>query len=146
MKKMIFMAFTVAISFSAFATNPAEPSDKILNSFRQDFPNVHQQLIRDCGNYYLVCFKEDEFTSCKVFYNLNGDILQTLKYYNASNLDPFIRAKVSKEFSGKDIYCITELTSKDDHYYEIKLQDNTSWYVVKYEMGRTILDKKLHKG
>jgi hypothetical protein len=146
MKKITFITLTVIFTLGVFASTPLDPSDKILNSFHQDFPNIQQQLIYNCGDCYMVCFKENEHSSCKAFYNLNGVLLYTIKYYDASKLDPFIRSTINKRYHGKDISGITEVTSPDTHFYEVILQDSKAWYTVKYDAtGIIFLKSKWNK-
>ncbi len=141
MKKIIFISLTILFSLGAVAL-PSGPSDKIIDIFRQDFPNVQQQTIHDYGNYYMVYFKEDQLASCRVFYSTDGVLLGTIKYYDASKLDPFIRCEVKKKYHGKEIKGVTELTFKDVHTYEIVLQNSKGGCKVKYDDGvMTMVEK-----
>ncbi len=147
MKKLIFLCLVAVISAgSIFASPSPDASEKILKLFHHDFPEVQKQTIYDYGDYYIVYFKEDENSSCRVFYNLDGDMLKTVKYYSADKLDPFIRAKVDEKYRGKTIYGITEVESEVEHFYQIILQDSKTWYYIKSDpTGSMTLEEKLIK-
>lgn len=137
MKKIIFISLAFLFSFGDSAL-PSVPTDRIMDKFHQDFPAVHQQIIRDCGDYYVIFFKDMEASSCRVFYTSAGAMLGTIKYYDAAKLDAFIRCKVAQKYHGKEIKGITELTSTDYHYYEIILQDNKGGCRIRYDGNGTM--------
>ena len=147
MKKLIFLCLFAVFSTGIFASSYPDASERILKLFHRDFPNVHQQIFHDYGDSYMVYFKEDENSSCRVYYNLDGTMSETIKYYSAEQLDPFIRAKVDEKYHGKIIFGVTEVISNDEHFYEIVLQDNKAWYTIKSDaIGSMSLEKKLIKG
>jgi hypothetical protein len=142
MKKICFFALTILFTSGAMAL-PASPSDRITNIFHKDFPTVHQEIVQDCGDYFVVYFKEEELSSCRVFYTPKGVMIQTIKYYDVSKLDPFIRCLVNQKYKGQEIKGITETSSADVHNYEIILQGKKGGCKIKYEgMGLMTMVQK----
>lgn len=147
MKKLIFMCL-VAVSFTTgiFASPLPDASEKILKLFHHDFPDVQKQIFHDYGDSYVVYFKKEDNSSCRVYYNLDGTMLKTIKYYSATELDPFIRAKVNAKYKGKTIFGVTEVASNEEHFYQIILQDTKKWYTIKSDAtGSITLVSKLVK-
>ena len=132
MKKISFISLAILFTSGAIAL-PNSPSDRIMDIFHKDFPAVHQQIIGDCGDYFVIYFKDTDVSSWRVFYDAKGKMIGTIKYYDASKLDPFIRRIINEKYHGKEIKGITEINSNDVHNYEIILQDKKGGCKVKYE-------------
>jgi prenyltransferase beta subunit len=147
MKKIIFLGLILACSVATFATTLPDAPDKILKIFHRDFPNVQNQSISLVGDSYMVYFKnEDERTAYRVYYNTNGDILQTIKYYSAENLSPFIRSRVNSKYKDKTITSVTDVTNSSGHFYQIVMEDSKSWiYLDVNEKGSIQVQKRLKK-
>jgi hypothetical protein len=147
MKKIIFLCLVLAYSGGTFATGLPNAPEKILKVFHRDFPNVQNQSISLVGDSYLVYFKnENERTAYRVYYNANGDILQTIKYYSGENLSPFIRSKVNSKYKDKTISSVTDVTNDSGHFYQIVLEDSKSWiYLDVNEKGSMQVQKRLKK-
>lgn len=147
MKKLIFLCLVSIISAtSIFAIPEPGASEKILKLFHNEFPKVEKPVFYDYGNSYMVYFKKDDYSSGRVYYNLDGEMTETIKYYTESELEPFIRAKVNKKYKGKTIFGVTEVVTNNEHFYQIVLQDNKMWYTVKSDAtGSMSIEKKLRK-
>lgn len=147
MKKIIFLCLAALISSTLiFAKATPDAQEKILKLFHHDFPGAQNELFHDYGDSYMVYFKMNENSSGRVFYNLDGTIQQTVRYYSTIDLDPFIRAKVEEKYKGKTIYGVTEVASNDQRFYQIVLQNNKSWYIVDSDAsGNMTLEKKFNK-
>lgn len=142
---MISLCLAVIFTLGVYALPPADISGKVLKSFHRDFPNVHKQEIKNCGNSVIVYF-EDDRSSCRVFYDLNGELKEMIRYYDASKLSPFIRSKVNEKFAGKEISGVTEVVSDNSRFYQINVQDTKVWYQIRCDADGTITtEKKWHK-
>jgi len=147
MKKMISLCLAVTFTLGVYAFPPSDVSGKVLESFHRDFPNVQKQTIQKCGNSVVVYFNQDDHSSCRVFYDLNGVLKEVIKYYDASKLSPFIRSKVNEEYPGKEISSITEVTSANSRFYQINVQGAKVWYQLQYDAdGTMVKEKKWNKG
>ena len=151
MKKIIFLCLTAIFSTGIFATPlPAAPGDataKILKVFHINFPEISNHTIFKTGDIYMVSFKnEKENSSYKLFYDSDGNVLQTLKYYSEEQLSPFIRSKVQRKYHGKNVMNVTELINDNEHFYQLILTDNKSLLVVHCDdNGLLYTEKKFKK-
>lgn len=149
MKKILFLFFASVVSTGIFATLPRtiDSSGKIQKVFHQDFPQVTHFKIYTSGDEYVVYFSDDaNHSSGRVYYDADGNILQTYKYYTGEQLPPFIHAKIKEKYNGKDISNVTEITDTDQHYYSIILSDSKQMFIVNSdEKGNLQLIKKYKK-
>lgn len=147
MKKITFLCLILAYGAGTFATSFPDAPEKILQKFHRDFPNVKNQSISLVGDSYMVYFQnEDQKTAYRVYYNTEGNILQTIKYYSSENLAPFIRSRVNSKFKDKTINSVTDVTNDSGHFYQIVLEDSKSWvYLDVNENGSIQVQKKLKK-
>lgn len=136
MKQIISLCLVVFFSTGIFAT-PSLVSDsslKIQKVFQHDFPEVTFFKVYPLGDNYMVYYKETQNESSgRVYYDAEGNILQTFKYYSGQELAPFIRAKIVKKYSGKNISNVTEVTNNEEHYYQIILKDSTQMFIINYD-------------
>lgn len=147
MKKIIFLSLLILSSAGVFATNLRDEPEKILKIFHRDFPNIKSQMIYHIGESYMVYFKnEEEDVAYRIYYNNDGNLLQTIKYYSAESLAPFIRSKVNAKYKNKIISSVTDITNDSEHFYQIVLEDGKSWIYLKVDdNGSMQVEKKLKK-
>ncbi len=149
MKKIIFLCLATILCTGIFATpvHSKDASEKVMKIFLHDFPEVTNPTIHAVGNYFMIYFKnEDTNSSCRVYYDADGKMLQTIKYYSCADLSPFIRAKINARFKGKDISSVTEVTNSSDHYYQIVLKDSKSIFIVNSNVnGSMYVEKKFRR-
>ncbi|HET7118741.1 MAG TPA: hypothetical protein VFI29_19785 [Hanamia sp.] len=141
MKKIIFLCLAALFSTGVFASPLPDPgtSAKILKIFHHDFPEVSSPKIYTVGDYYMIYFKNEENnSSCRIYYDADGKVLQTIKYYSCAELAPFIRAKINSGFKGKDISSVSEVTNGAEHYYQIILKDSKTMFVVDYDVNGSL--------
>lgn len=133
MKKIISLCLAAFISLGIFAAPPHVPdsSVKIQKIFNHDFPEATFFKVTPSGHYYMVYYKETQnANSGRVYYDADGNILQTFRYYTGDQLAPFIRAKISKTYVGTDIYGVTEVTNSEEHYYQVILKDSKQMFII----------------
>lgn len=146
MKKIIFIcSFFLLSSTLIFAYPAAEVNEKVVKIFKTGFPEVKHASWYTHDNYYEVHFRDEDCTT-KINYDFSGNLLSTLCYYNGTELPAFIRAKLCSKYSGKSIHGVTELTTQDDHSYQIVLEDEKFWYNVESDdTGHLRLKHKFKK-
>lgn len=138
MKKLVFVFLSAILSTGIFAAIPPSPSPgqtaKILKLFHQDFPEIVNAQINSFGNYYMVHFQNEEKKStCNLYYDTEGNVLQTIMYYTGAELAPFLRTKIMTAYEGKTIFSVTEFSNINEHYYQIILEDSKSLFIIKAE-------------
>lgn len=150
MKKILFLSLIAASSMSIYsAPLPANPdiSAKIMKAFHSHFPEVATSSIYQAGDTYIVTFKSaDNNSSGRIYYDSDGNLLQTIRYYDAKELSPFIRAKIEATYKDKTILNVTEVENDSEHFYKVILQDASSMIVVRVKRnGSMHLEKKYKK-
>lgn len=142
MKKM-FLAIAVFASSLAFA-NPTV-DEKTEKSFKQSFPNAEKVTWYEGESYYEVLFTNNQ-VACRMWYDLNGNVTKTERYYKEDGLSPFLLAKLNKKFEGKKVFGVTEVATDSGVTYNIILEDGKRWYQVTADSaGNLHLEKKLLK-
>jgi hypothetical protein len=148
MKKLILLATAVIFSAGIFAaptvTKSIDATAKIRNVFHQNFPEVINPSIVNVGGLYLVYFADEKNNaSCRIFYDADGNVIQTIRNYTAEGLTPYVRAKIDSKYKGKNIFGVTDVTNENEHYYEVMLQDDKSlWIVRANDIGSIYVQKK----
>jgi hypothetical protein len=142
MKKILLAAIVFAASFSAKAD---DPSSKVLDAFNKTFPHVKEVAWTENEHSYEVKFKQNEILA-KVTYDLEGNIVKTLRYYYEQNLPLLVVSKVKSKFAGKKIFGVTEESSDEGTYYHIVLEDEKHWIDITADSyGSIKVDKKFNK-
>ena len=106
MKKLIILCFAALCSAGVFAAPSkvvsTDATAKILKVFHHNFPEVSNQSIYHLDNMYMVYFNnEDDNSSCRIYYDSDGNVIQTVRYYTGEKLCPFIRSKLDSKYKGK---------------------------------------------
>lgn len=150
MKKAIFICLIAASSMSIFATPlHASPdvSAKILRTFHSHFPEVTNSSIYYNGDTYVVTFKSpDNSSSGRMYYDRDGNLLETIRYYSADGLSPYIRSKIASKYEDKSIFMVTDFENESEHYYQVILENANTMLVVHVNSdGSMHLEKKYKK-
>ncbi|MEO7961744.1 MAG: hypothetical protein ABIR19_09360 [Ginsengibacter sp.] len=144
MKKIIgvcLIAMVMATTVSAIPVN-----EKVLKVFATSFPEVKGTTWYNYDTYYAVYFTNPDDSKCRIEYDFHGNILATTRYYSSELLAPFIRARVSEKYPGKNIFGVTEVNNTNGLTYHIVLEDENKWYnVLSDAAGSISLEKKLNK-
>ena len=131
LKKMFFMALCLlAFSAGAFAAKEYTISDKMLQTFKQTFPDAQQVVWSEQGEKYTVNFRQGEVLT-KVEYDKDGNFLSSLRYYSEKNLPVTILCRLQKKYPEKKIFGVTEMATESSVEYYIKLEDETNWMTIR---------------
>lgn len=142
MKKM-FLAIAVFASSLAFA-NPSV-DEKIEKNFKESFPKAEKVTWYENDSFYEVLFTNNQVT-CRMWYDHDGNVTKTERYYKEDGLNPFILAKLNKKFDGKKVFGVTEISSDGGTTYNIVMEDAKRWYQVSADgAGNIRLEKKMLK-
>lgn len=142
MKKILLAAIVFASGFSAMAD---DPNQKVLDAFNKTFPQVKEVAWTENEHSYEVKFKQNEILS-KVTYDMNGNIIKTLRYYYEQNLPLLVLSKVKSKFNDKKIFGVTEESSEEGTYYHIILEDEKHWINITADSyGGIKVNKKFNK-
>ena len=130
-KKTFFTALCLLVfSAGAFATKEYSISDKMLQTFKQTFPDAQQVVWAEQGDKYIVNFRQADILT-KVEYDRDGNFLNSLRYYSEKNLPVTILCRLQKKFPDKTVFGVTEVATDSSVEYYIKLEDATQWITVR---------------
>jgi hypothetical protein len=142
--KKILLAATIVLTFG-FRAMADDPNQKVLDAFHKTFPQVKDVAWTENEHSYEVKFKQNEILS-KVTYDMDGNILKTLRYYYEQNLPLLVLSKVKSKFSNKKIYGVTEESSDEGTFYHIILEDEKHWINITADSyGAIKVDRKFNK-
>jgi hypothetical protein len=130
-RKTFFTALCLlTFSAGAFATKEYGISDKLLQTFKQTFPDAQQVVWAEQGDRYTVNFRQGDILT-KVEYDKDGNFLSSLRYYTERNLPVTILCRLQKRFSDKKVFGVTEWATESSVEYYIKLEDENNWFTVR---------------
>jgi hypothetical protein len=124
MKKVIVYFATCFLVVSSIA---AAPGSKVLQNFNATFPNAKNvKWIDDKAGYFVSFTQNGDFN--KVFYNTAGNFVYALKYCNAAGLPTNIAMELNKKYEDAKIIGVTEVTTKNNVFYDVKLSKADKLY------------------
>ena len=129
-RTLIALVCCLTISAGAFAADGTTISDKMLNSFKQTFPDAEQVKWLESADRYTVNFKENGILT-KIDYDKDGNFVSSLRYYTEKNLPINILCRLQKKYADKKVFGVTEMTTDAAVEYYIKLEDAENWITVK---------------
>jgi len=151
MKKLILLCFVALGSSGIFAApldlTSIDASAKIRKVFHHSFPEVTNPTIINAGDFYLVYFADKATnSSCHIYYDAEGNVIETIRNYTAEGLNPFMRAKIDSKYKGKNVFGVTDVADANEHFYEIILQDAKSlWVIHANDDGSMYVQRKYKK-
>jgi len=144
MKKLIIFTCLFA-ALNVTASTPPEVSEKVLKAFSETFMNATDIVWHEVRNFYEASFKQSEIIS-RAIYDKEGNLVRTTRYYSQENLPINILIKLQKKYAGKSVYGVTELSTEEQVSYQITMQDEKNWYIIKADnWGSLELEQKYKK-
>jgi len=149
MKKVIAILTCALLTAGIYANVPDErvfdPNERVLKSFNETFGNVEDVKWEEYPTYYTVSFVNSGIRS-KVNYDLEGNMLGSIRYYAPQLLPLNIINKIKKENPKKKLFGVTEVTFGSDVVYYVKLEDDKFWTTIKVDNnGNTQVFEKYKK-
>jgi hypothetical protein len=140
-RNLLLTCCLIALSAGVFAngtlSGPASDggmtytiSDKLLQAFKQAFPDAQQVKWAEMEDKYMVNFKQGEILT-KIEYDKEGNFLSSIRYYSEKNLPVNVLVRLQKKYTDKKVFGVTEVTSDNVVEYYIKLEDESNWITVK---------------
>ena len=129
-KSLFAVLFLLSVSAGVFANEGFTINEKLLQTFKQTFPDAQQVKWMEQEDKYTVNFKENGILT-KIDYDKEGNFISSLRYYTEKNLPINILVKLQKRYADKKVFGVTEMTTDAVVDYYIKLEDATNWITVK---------------
>jgi len=145
--KKIFLIASMVIYGIANANSSPTVDGQVLKNFKSAFPLAEKPTWYENNGLYEVVFENNQ-VKCRVWYEQDGKVKKTERYYTEKELPLFIIAKVKERFNDQKIYGVTEVISAaEGMVYHIVLNDDQKWYHIQSDSsGNVKLNKKYTKG
>lgn len=129
MKKVAFLAIAALMSAGVYANTP-NVTEKVLKAFRETFADAENISWYEANDQYSVRFSQSGVRYI-VYYNKNGRITASMRFYEPSLLPMNIMSGLKKYYPGKSLFGVTEITSGENVTYFIKAEDGKYLYTIK---------------
>ncbi len=140
MKKII--VHVIALVLIAASAN-ATPDSKILQKFKETFPNAQNvKWVDDKAGYFVSFSQNGNFN--KVFYNTEGSFVYALKYYGGDALPTNIAMSLNQKYSESKIIGVTEVTTQNSVVYDVKLSKENKLYSLKVTSDGSIAKEEVY--
>ncbi len=143
MKKIVVVALMAFFSSAIFA-NPTGVSERVLKIFKETFANAQEVKWVELDNSYSVSFSQ-EGVQTKVVYDLDGNLMSSLRYYNPQRLPLNVLGKLQKKYKDRTLFGVTEYATDHDVIYYVKMFDAKFWYTIKIDGGSMEQYEKLKR-
>ena len=141
--KKTFLLLALFCSTLLFASPGVD--EKIEKNFKESFPKAEKISWFENESFYEVLFINNQVT-CRLWYDRNGEVTKTERYYKEEGLSPFLLAKLNRRFKGKKVFGVTEINTDGGLTYHIILEDEKKWYFITADaVGTMQLEKKMIK-
>lgn len=142
MKKIIVLLLVIA-SVPAMATDSL--GTKLADKFSAAFPKATNVKWYTEGENTAVYYENEGITS-HIWYDAQGEVVKTRRYYGEKDLAPFLKVKVSQKYPGKTIHGVTEISNREGLFYVVTLEDAKCWIQARFEpTGESTLVQKMKK-
>ena len=142
MKKVLAI---ITCSLLTAAVYAYDPNEKVLKAFNETFTAAEDVKWEEYSTYYTVSFVNAGIRS-KVNYDLDGNMLGSIRYYSPQMLPLNIINKLKKENPKRKLFGVTEVTFGSEVTYYVKMEDAKNWYTVKVDAaGNSQLFEKYKK-
>lgn len=131
MKKIAVVALLAFVGSSLYAA-PPDVSEKVLKIFKETFSNAKDVKWQELPDKYSVCFYQDGIQT-NVQYDLDGNMLSSLRYYSPGRLPMNILSKLKKKYDSRTFFGVTESSTDHDVTYYVKMYDAKNWYTIKVD-------------
>jgi hypothetical protein len=128
-RTLLVAACLLTLSVGTFAEQHLTISDKLLTAFQRTFPDAIQVKWVEQPTGYMVSFKQNDIQT-KVLYDKDGNFVGSFRYYLEKNLPVTVIYRLQKDYAGKSVFGVTEITNENGVQYYIKMQDDKYWYTI----------------
>jgi hypothetical protein len=122
MKELFILCYSLIIGANASPYNEKNINEKLIQSFKESFPDAQEVSWEELSETYVVNFMEDGVRN-NIIYLKDGTFLRSSRYYQEKNLPYYLLINIKKKYADKKIFSITEIATISHIEYYIKLED-----------------------
>jgi len=131
MKKSIIIAVCFALlSAKAISSQVTDVNQKVLHSFQSTFTYARNVQWFSYPDYYYVSFNQGNF-AIRAFYDLRGNLMNTMRYYSAQYLPINITLRLEEDYPNQVIKNVSEVCNGDEAVYFVRVDGVKNWRIVK---------------
>ncbi|MCH5599907.1 hypothetical protein [Niabella ginsengisoli] len=147
MKSLILSAAVIfALTFNAAAAAAEPVNEKVLKTFSLIFKDVNNVSWSNTGKHFEAYFVANDIKT-RALLDVNGNLIQTIRYYKEDGLPSNILYSIKKAHQGKDIWGVTEVSNHNGVNYRIVLKDDKSYtHINANSTGDSEVVKKYKRG
>ncbi|HOZ98087.1 MAG TPA: hypothetical protein PKY86_04645 [Niabella sp.] len=143
---IISAALLLSVAFNASASNVDPANEKVIKTFKLLFKNAENVIWSNTENFYQASFTKADISTRAIF-DSKGKLVQTIRYYKETFLPANVLYSVKKEFSGMDIWGVTEVSNDKGVNYRIVLLDNEHYtHINANDAGETEVVNQYDRG
>jgi|SRR6218665_3285400 len=133
MKKIIL---TLAVAFSSFFVfaNETNVSANVVNAFNSEFTSAQEVKWTSSPDFYKASFVYNE-QHLTAFYSFEGKMIGLTRNISSLDLPKYLQTSLKKEYGGRWITELFELSNEDGTSYYITLEQADSKVILKSENG-----------
>ncbi|MBS1566372.1 MAG: hypothetical protein JST39_18460 [Bacteroidetes bacterium] len=143
MKKIFVLTCALLVAALSFGFSPRTIDEKLLHAFNSSFPRAEKVSWQEEAQVYIVSFVDNGIRS-RVTYRKDRTITSYVRYYFEENLPLNIRLALQKDYPGKKVWGVVEISALPDledpdadknlkTSWYVKLESPTHWMTVKVE-------------
>lgn len=133
MKKILLTLAIALSSFFVFA-NETSVTVNVMNAFNSDFSSAKEVKWTSGANFYKASFVYNE-QHVTAFYSFDGKMIGLVRNISSLDLPMNLQASLKKEYGGRWITDLFELSNEDGTTYYITLEEADSKVILKSENG-----------
>ena len=122
MKELFILCYSLIIGANAIPSTDKNINEKLIQSFKENFPNAQEVSWQELSETYVVNFVEDGVRN-NIVYQKDGTFLRASRYYQEKNLPYYLLINIKKKYADKKIFSVTEISTISHIEYYIKLED-----------------------
>ncbi|GAB3427095.1 hypothetical protein [Niabella aquatica] len=145
MKKLIL---SIVLSASLFFTRACpdynDTNNPAIGTFNTIFKNASHVSWFFHSQYSFASFSVDQ-VHIKAWFDKDGKLTRTIRYYKEETLAPFIKLCISQKYRLWEIFGITELSSKYNLCYSVVLKKDGQIRIINIDQAGTITLAKAYR-
>jgi hypothetical protein len=132
MKLFLIVASLLILGTHSFANPPEKINEKLLQDFKQNFPNAQNMVWNISTKTCLVDFFDD-LVRTSIIYEKDGTFIRSIRYYKEQVLPYYIKIIVKKKYPEKKVFGVIEITTSAGMAYYVKLEDSVGFTTLKLD-------------
>ncbi|MCF3110464.1 hypothetical protein LL912_16885 [Niabella sp. CC-SYL272] len=149
--KLFILTAVLSLGLNAMAAVPSNPTvtnptvnEKVIKTFNQVFSDARDVQWATTATYSQASFRSGSVAT-RVMIDNNGTLIRTIRYYKANELPSHVLYQIRKQYEGKDIAGVTEVSNSEGTSYHLIVNDSRNLYKVTVDHSGTITQEAKYK-